>query len=307
MRRLYRLPEKYNFENTMKGIFKKMALVRSTELLLRAQGGSYAVGAFSVENMEMVQAVVETAEELDSPAIIQTTPSTIAHGDVDMFRAMVNAAAEKVPVPVVLHLDHGNSLELCKNAIDAQYTSVMIDGSTLPFDENISLTRNVVEIAQPKGIPVEAELGTIGGKEDDHEVSGKHARYTDPDKAKEFVDLTGVQSLAVAIGTAHGFYKFKPELDYDRLREIRNAVDVPLVLHGASGVPDESVRQAIKLGICKVNYATELRVAFTNGVSRAFKENPSVFDPKVYSAAGREEVKKLVKVKMINCGSQGKV
>lgn len=283
-----------------------MPLICSTELLLRAQRCGYAIGAFNAENMEMVQAIVEAAGELNAPVILQTTPSTIVYGDVDMFRAMANAAAEKVPVPVVLHLDHGKSLEMCKSAMEAQYTSVMIDGSTLPFEENISLSRKVVDIAQPKGIPVEAELGTIGGKEDAHEVSDKNALYTAPDKAKEFVDHTGIQSLAVAIGTAHGFYRLKPKLDFDRLQAIRKAVDVPLVLHGASGVPDESVRQAIKLGICKVNFATELRVAFTHGVNSVFKENPSVFDPKVYSAVGREEVKKLVKAKMLICGSQGK-
>lgn len=283
-----------------------MPLITSTELLLNAQDGGYAVGAFCAENMEMVQAIVEAAKELSSPAIIQTTPSTIAHADAAIYRAMVDAAAKDVPVPLVMHLDHGNTLELCKKAIDAHYTSVMIDGSTLPFEENVSLSRKVVAIAKPKDIPVEAELGTIGGKEDDHEVTDKDALYTDPYKAREFVERTDVQSLAVAIGTAHGFYTQPPRLDFDRLQEIRKAVDVPLVLHGASGVSDESVRQAIKLGICKVNFATELRVAFTKGVNRVFNENPSVYDPKHYSAAGREEVKKVVKAIMMFCGSQGR-
>lgn len=283
-----------------------MSLIRSTKLLLSAQSDGYAIGAFCAENMEMVQAIAEAAGELDSPVIIQTTPSTIAHANADMYQAMVNITAQKVPVPVVMHLDHGNTLELCKKAIEAQYTSVMIDGSTLPFEENVALSRKVVDIAKPESIPVEAELGTIGGKEDDHEVSDKDALYTDPNKAKEFVAHTGIQSLAVAIGTAHGFYKLQPKLDFDRLQEIRKAVDVPLVLHGASGVPDESIRQAVKMGICKVNYATELRVAFTNGVNRVFKENPSVYDPKIYSSAGREEVKTLVKAKIMICGSSGK-
>lgn len=283
-----------------------MPLIRSTELLLKAQKGGYAIGAFSAENMEMVQAIVEAAEELSAPIIIQTTPSTVAHANVDMFNAMVNAAAKDVLVPVVLHLDHGKNLDLCKQALEAHYTSIMIDGSMLSFEENISLSRKVVEIAEAKGIPVEAELGTVGGKEDDHEVSDKNARYTNPDQAREFVDRTRIQALAVAVGTTHGFYKQQPQLDFNRLQAIRKAVDVPLVLHGASGVLDESIMQAIKLGICKVNFATELRAAFTKGVKKVFAENPRIFDPKVYSARGREEVKKLVKEKIMVCGSQGK-
>jgi len=284
-----------------------MPLVSSTELLLKAQREGYAVGAFGAENMEMVQAVVEAAEEMNSPVIIQTTPSTIAHASVDMFRAMVYAVAKNAKVPVVMHLDHGNSYELCKKAIEADYTSVMIDGSKMSYEDNIAISKKVVDIAGPMGIPVEAELGTIGGKEDEHIVSDKDALYTNPAQAKDFVERAGVQSLAVAVGTAHGFYKEEPKLDFDRIKEIRSVVDIPLVLHGASGVPDDSVKKSIQLGICKVNYATELRVAFTDGVKRVMKEAPNVYDPKIYSSAGREEVKKLVKEKMKVCGSAGKV
>lgn len=290
----------------MKGMYNYMSLISSTKLLLKAQERGYAIGAFNAENMEMVQAIVEVAVELNSPVIIQTTPSTVAYANVDMYRAMVNAVAKDVSVPVVMHLDHGKSLDLCKEALEAQYTSVMIDGSTLSFEENISLSREVVGIAKTKGIPVEAELGTVGGKEDDHKVSDKDALYTNPSQAKEFVERTGVQSLAVAIGTAHGFYKQQPKLDFDRLKEIRKAVDVPLVLHGASGVSDESVMKSIQLGICKVNFATELRVAFTKGVNKVLEENPGVYDPKKYCAIGRAEVKKLVKEKIMICGSQEK-
>ncbi len=283
-----------------------MSLVSSAELLLKAQEEGYAIGAFGAENMEMVQAIVSAAEELNSPVIIQTTPSTISHASLDMYRAMVNAVSKDISLPVVMHLDHGKSLELCEKAIEADYTSVMIDGSTLPFEENVLLSRKVVDISKLKGIPVEAELGTVGGKEDDHVVSDKDVLYTNPNQAKEFVDHTGVQSLAIAIGTAHGFYKQQPKLDFEGLVEIKKSVDIPLVLHGASGVSDESVKKSIKLGICKVNFATELRVAFTKGVNKMLKDEPGVYDPKKYCAVGREEVKKIVKEKIMICGSIGK-
>ncbi len=283
-----------------------MALVESNELMIKAQKEGYAIGAFGAENMEMVQAIVEAAEELSSPVIIQTTSSSISYASVEMFYAMTDAAAKRAKVPVVIHLDHGNSFDLCRKAIEAGYTSVMIDGSKLSFEDNIDLSRKVVEMAKEKGIPVEAELGTIGGKEDDHVVSDKDALYTNPQQARDFVERTGVQSLAVSIGTAHGFYKEQPQLDFDRLDEIRREVDVPLVLHGASGVSDEFVMQSIERGICKVNYATELRVAFTSGVKRVIETDHDVFDPKKYNAAGRDEVKKLVKHKIGICGSEGK-
>lgn len=284
-----------------------MALVSSKTILRKAQEGCYAVGAFNAENMEMVQAIIAAAEELQSPVIVQTTPSTVSYASLLMFRSMVLAEAQKASVPVVMHLDHGNSFELCKQAIEAGYTSVMIDGSKLAFEDNVALSKKVAEVGATPGICVEAELGTIGGKEDSHKVSEKDAMYTNPQQAKEFVEKTEIQSLAVAIGTAHGFYKGEPKLDFERLKEIRMAVSIPLVLHGASGVPDDMVRRSIELGICKVNFATELRVAFTKGIRQALEGNSDIYDPKKYNAAGREEVKKLVKEKIYICGSAGKV
>lgn len=282
-----------------------MALVTTKKLLLDAQKNGYAVGAFNVENMEMVQAVVEAAEELHSPVILQTTPSTVKYADVDFFFANVKTAAEKAAVPVVMHLDHGNSFELAMKAFRAGYTSIMIDGSHESFEDNISVTKAVVNACHPADVPVEAELGKVGGKEDDLE-GGDGNPYTDPMEAKVFVETTGVDSLAVAIGTAHGVYKGIPKLDVERLSEIRNVVSVPLVLHGTSGVPDEAVKECIKRGICKVNYATDLRIAFSKGVNEVLKENPEVFDPKKYNARGREEVKKYVMDKIRVCGSAGK-
>ena len=256
-------------------------LVTSKELLLKAQEGGYAVGAFNVENMEMVQAVLAAAEELNSPVIMQTTPSTVKYAGLDYYLANVEAAAKRTKVPVVMHLDHGNSFELAMQAYRTGYT------------------------CHPGKVPVEAELGKVGGKEDDLD-GGDDNPYTDPQEAKEFVERTGVDSLAVGIGTAHGVYKGEPKLQFDILSQIREVVDIPLVLHGTSGVPDEAVEECIKRGICKVNYATDLRIAFTNGLNKYLAENPDTIDPKKYSAAGREEVKKYVMSKMKVCGSVGK-
>lgn len=283
-----------------------MALVNSLEILRNAQQERYAVGAFNAENMEMVQAIIAAAEEERSPVIIQTTPSTLDYASVELFAAMVYEEAEKSTVPVVLHLDHGSSYELCQKAKNANYTSVMIDGSKLNFEDNIAVTKKVVDACKGTQICVEAELGTVGGKEDSHEVLDKDALYTNPKQAKEFVEKTGVQSLAVAIGTAHGFYKGEPKLDFERLQEIKEVVSIPLVLHGASGVPDEAVRHSIELGICKVNFATELRVAFTKGVRGALEKDKEMFDPKKYNGPGKSLVKKLVQEKIIVCGSNGK-
>ncbi len=282
-----------------------MALVTSKKLLLDAQAGGYAVGAFNVENMEMVQAVVAAAEELKSPVIMQTTPSTVKYASLDYFYANAKVAAEHASVPVAIHLDHGNSFELAMQALRAGYTSIMIDGSHDSFEENIRVSKAVADACHPSGVPVEAELGKVGGKEDDL-VGGDGNPYTDPQEAKTFVEATGVDSLAVAIGTAHGVYKGIPKLDVERLSEIRHVVSIPLVLHGTSGVPDDAVRECIRRGICKVNYATDLRIAFSNGVKAYLKENPEAFDPKKYSAVGREEVKKYVMQKMQVCGSDGK-
>lgn len=280
-------------------------LTTTKQLLLDAQKGGYAVGAFNVENMEMVQAVVAAAEELQSPVIMQTTPSTVKYADLAYFYANVKTAAEKASVPVVMHLDHGSSFELAMQALRTGYTSIMIDGSHESFEDNIAVTKAVVDACHPSGVPVEAELGKVGGKEDDLE-GGEGNPYTDPQEAKQFVEATGVDSLAVAIGTAHGVYKGTPKLDVNRLSEIREVVSIPLVLHGTSGVPDEAVEECIKRGICKVNYATDLRIAFSKGVNEVLHEKPDTIDPKKYNACGREKVKEYVMSKIKVCGSEGK-
>ena len=276
--------------------------VTTKEILIKAQQGHYAVGAFNVENMEMVQAVVAAAEEQNAPVIMQTTPSTIKYGGLDYFYANAKAAADAAKVPVALHLDHGESFELAENALKAGYSSVMIDGSKLPFEDNIAVTKRVVEIA--KDIPVEAELGKLGGKEDDLVNTGDS--YTDVNEAVEFVKRTGISSLAVSIGTAHGIYKGTPKLDVNRLSEIRAVVDIPLVLHGASGLTTEAVKDCIRRGICKVNFATELRIAFSDAVKKTIAEKPDAFDPKIYMKPAREAVKKLVEQWMIACGCDHK-
>lgn len=282
-----------------------MPLVTTKQMLLDAQKGNYAVGAFNVENMEMVMAVMEAAQEMNSPVIMQTTPSTVKYAGLDFFLANVKAAAERSGVPVAMHLDHGSSFELAMQAYRTGYTSIMIDGSHGSFEENIAVSKAVADACAPSGVPVEAELGKVGGKEDDLD-GGDDNPYTDPDQAVEFVERTGITSLAVAIGTAHGVYKGEPKLDLERLSEIRKAVEIPLVLHGTSGVPDETVTECVNRGICKVNYATDLRIAFTEGVEKVLKENPDVIDPKKYNAAGKECVKEYVKSKMKVCKSVGK-
>lgn len=282
-----------------------MPLVTTKKMLKDAQEGHYAVGAFNVENMEMVMAVIEAAEEVNSPVIMQTTPSTVKYAGLDYYLANVKAAAERAVVPVALHLDHGSSYGLAMQALRTGYTSIMIDGSHESFEDNIAVTKSVVDACAPSGIPVEAELGKVGGKEDDLD-GGEGDGYTDPEQAGEFVERTGATSLAVAIGTAHGLYKGEPKLDQERLSEIRQVVSVPLVLHGASGVPDEAVRESIRRGICKVNYATELRIAYSDGVKDVLNRNPDTIDPKRYGTAGKEHVKAFVMEKMRNCGCAGK-
>ena len=254
-----------------------MSLVTTKDLMLDAQKNHYAIGAFNAENMEMVQAIIAAAEELRAPVIVQTTPGTLKYASPAMFHAMVAAAASEASVPVVMHLDHGSSYELAMQAFRAGYTSVMIDGSHHVFEENIEITKSVVRACHAAGIPVEAELGKVGG-----------------------------DSLAVAIGTAHGVYKGTPKLDMERLSEIRKVVSVPLVLHGTSGVPDDAVRECVARGMCKVNYATDLRIAFSKGLKEYLAKDPEVFDPKKYSAVGREYVKEYVKSKILVCGSNGK-
>ena len=280
-------------------------LTTTKELFKKAREGGYAIGAFNVENMEMVQAVAEAAEELKSPVIMQTTPSTIKYGGLDYYLANARAAAERASIPIVMHLDHGNSFDLAMQALRTGYTSIMIDGSHESFEDNIALSKAVEDACRPSGVPVEAELGKVGGKEDDLD-GGDENPYTDPMEAKLFVERTGVDSLAVGIGTSHGIYKGEPNIRIDILKQIRDVVDIPLVLHGTSGVADELVKECIKNGICKVNYATDLRIAFTKGVKAYLEANPNVIDPKKYNAAGREEVKRYVMEKIKVVGSAGK-
>lgn len=282
-----------------------MALVTTKQMLLDAQENGYAVGAFNVENMEMVQATIEAAEELKSPVILQATPLSQEYTSSELIYAMVEVAAKKASVPVAIHLDHGSSFEWALKCLRAGFTSIMIDGSHGTFEDNIFICKKVVEVCHPVGIPVEAELGKVGGNEDGLD-GGENNPYTDPKQAAEFVKATGVDFLAVAIGTAHGVYQGVPKLDKNRLSEIREVVSIPLVLHGTSGVPDEDVKECIARGICKVNYATDLRLAYTNGIKKCMEETPNLFDPKVYGAAGREEVKQRVKNRMHVVGSVGK-
>ena len=284
--------------------------VTTKEMLRAAQAGKYAIGAFNCENMEMAMAIVAAAEAQKAPVMLQTTPSTVSYAGLDMFYANVRALAERASVPVALHLDHGSSYELAIAAMEAGYSSVMIDGSHESFEDNIAVSRRVVEMAAPKDIPVEAELGKVGGKEDDLD-GGSGNGYTDPADAVAFVKATGISSLAVAIGTAHGVYVGTPVLDVARLAEIRKAleaagVSIPLVLHGASGLTDESVRECIAQGICKVNFATELRQAYTAGVKEVLAKDPDVYDPKKYGKVAMAKVQALVEDRIKVCGANGK-
>lgn len=284
--------------------------VTTKEMLKAAQAGKYAIGAFNCENMEMAMAIVAAAEAQKAPVMLQTTPSTVSYAGLDVYYANVRALAERASVPVALHLDHGSSYQLAIDAMAAGYSSVMIDGSHETFEDNIAVTRRVVEQAKAKDIPVEAELGKVGGKEDDLD-GGSGNGYTDPADAVEFVKATGVDSLAVAIGTAHGVYVGTPVLDVARLADIRKAleaagVSIPLVLHGASGLTDESVRECIAEGICKVNFATELRQAYTAGVKEVLAKDPDVYDPKKYGKVAMAKVQALVEDRIKVCGANGK-
>ena len=281
-----------------------MAFVTSEKMLLDAQKGGYAVGAFNVENMEMVMAVIAAAEELKAPLMLQTTPSTVKYAGLDMYLANVKTAAERASVPVCMHLDHGDSFDLAMQALRTGYSSIMIDGSHSVFEENIAVTKAVADACRPSHIPVEAELGKVGGKEDD--LDGGSGGYTDPMEAKEFVEQTQVDSLAVAIGTAHGFYEGTPVLDKERITEIKKVVSVPLVLHGSSGLSDEDVRECVERGMCKVNFATELRAAYTDAVKKLLKEKPETYDPKAFGKVGIPAVKEQVKKRICVCGSDGK-
>ena len=279
-------------------------ILSTREMLLKAQREGYAVPAFNIHNMETLQVVAETAMEMKSPVIIAGTPSTIEdYAGPDYIKAMAEVAANKYDVPIAIHLDHFEDVDAIKRDIDIGFKSCMIDASKKPFEENIAIVKDVVEYAHRYDAVVEAELGKLGGIEDDLVVDEKDTRYTNPDDAAEFVNKTNVDSLAIAIGTAHGLYKGEPKLDFERLKEIRSKVSIPLVLHGASDVPDELVKEAISLGICKVNVATDLKIPFANAVKKFFNENSKENDPRKYMTPGKEAMKEIVKHKIEVCGS----
>ena len=285
-----------------------MSYVTTEKMLRDAQRGGYAIGAFNVENMEMAMAVIAAAEELRAPVMLQTTPSTVKYATLEIFSGMIRAMADAASVPVALHLDHGSSYELAVSAERAGYSSVMIDGSKESLEDNIALTKKVVDAVEGR-VCVEAELGTVGGKEDSTVATG--TAYTDPDDAVRFVLESGCNSLAVGIGTAHGIYSGTPVLDTGRLAAIKAKLveagaDVPLVLHGASGLSEAAVRECIEKGICKVNFATELRQAYTAGVCSYIESDPKVFDPKKYGKTAMQAVKEATAARIKVCGCDGK-
>ena len=283
-----------------------MALVTVNELLFKAEEEGYAVGAFNANNMEIVQAILEAAKRENAPVIMQASQGAIAYAGLDFITEMVRLAAMASTVPVALHLDHGTDFDQVVRCIRSGFTSVMYDGSKLPLEENIALTRKVLEMTRPIGVSVEAELGKIGGTEDNVHVSEKDAMYTDPEEARYFVEQTEVESLAIAIGTAHGQYKGEPELDFDRLAKIKALVKIPIVLHGSSGVPDESVRRAIELGVRKVNIDTNIREAFVGEMRRVMMEKPDEIDPRKILGPAREAATAIISEKIRLFGSSGK-
>lgn len=283
-----------------------MPLVPVTELLKRADEGKYAVGAFNVNNMELVQAILAAAEAENAPVIMQASQGAIKYAGIEYIYTLASLAASQSTVPVALHLDHGTSFEQCMKCIRVGFTSVMIDGSKLPLEENIALTNKVLEVARATGVSVEAELGKIGGTEDDIHVDEKDAFFTDPEEARYFVEKTGVDSLAIAIGTAHGQYKGIPELDFARLEKIAKLVNIPIVLHGSSGVPDEAVQQAIALGVRKVNIDTNIREAFVNACRQVIDNHPKEIDPRKVLGPAREAATQVIREKIRVFGSAGK-
>lgn len=278
-------------------------ILSTRQMLLKAQREGYAVPAFNIHNLETLQVVVDTAKKMKSPVIIAGTPSTIEYAGGAYIEAMAEVAAQKYDIPIAIHLDHFEDVNEIKRNIDIGFKSCMIDASKEEFEVNIKKVKEVVEYAHKYDVTVEAELGKLGGKEDNVIISEKDLMYTDPDDAAEFVKRTNIDSLAVAIGTAHGLYKGKAKLDFERLKEIRKKVSIPLVLHGASDVPDDLVKKAIALGICKVNIATDLKIPFSNAVKNYFKNNPNANDPRKYMTPGKEAMAKIVENKIKICGS----
>ncbi|MBO7748338.1 class II fructose-bisphosphate aldolase [Paenibacillus sp. MWE-103] len=283
-----------------------MSLVSSTSILRQARLEGYCVPAFNVHTLEMLQAVAEAAEESKSPVILQSTTGTVKHLGATYIAAAAKTAAELVSVPIVLHLDHCSDFDIIARCVRAGYTSVMIDASMHPFEENVRQTRKVVELADAVGINAEAELGKIGGVEDGVSVGEDEAMLADPEECALFVERTGVHTLAPAIGTAHGIYKGGPKIDFDRIGLIAGLTRAPLVLHGGSGIPDDQVRRCIGSGMAKMNIATELRMVFTEAIKAVLDRNPDENDPRQYMKPAKEATKRFVKRKMELCGSAGK-
>lgn len=284
-----------------------MFIISSKNMLKKAQAEGYAIPAFNIHNLETMQVIVETVAEAQSPVILAGTPGTYSYGGIENIVAIAEALAKHHNVPLAVHLDHHEDFDDIKGKIHAGIRSVMIDGSHENFENNIALVKRVVDYAHRYDVSVEAELGRLGGVEDDLVVDAKDALYTNPEQAVEFVKKTGIDSLAIAIGTAHGLYKSEPKLDFDRLSEIRSVVDIPLVLHGASGVPDKDVRDCIRRGICKVNVATELKIAFSDALKQYFIENPNANDPRNYMKPAKAAMKEIVKKIIATCGCAGKL
>ncbi|ECF6073039.1 tagatose-bisphosphate aldolase subunit KbaY [Salmonella enterica subsp. houtenae] len=284
-----------------------MSIISTKYLLRDAQAKGYAVPAFNIHNAETIQAILEVCSEMKSPVILAGTPGTFKHIALEEIYALCNAYSGSFGIPLALHLDHHESLDDIRHKVNAGVRSAMIDGSHFPFEENVKLVKSVVDFCHSRDCSVEAELGRLGGVEDDMSVDAENAFLTDPQEARRFVELTGVDSLAVAIGTAHGLYTKTPQIDFQRLAEIREVVDIPLVLHGASDVPDEYVRRTIELGVCKVNVATELKIAFATAVKKWFAENPEGNDPRYYMRVGMDAMKEVVRSKITICNSYEKL
>ena len=310
-----------------------MSLVTTKEMFEKSMKEGFAIGAFNVNNMEIIQGIVDAAHEAKSPVILQASSSAIKYAGINYLMKMVEAATEVYPdLPIAIHLDHGPDFETCKMCIDAGFTSVMIDGSKYDFEENVRITKEVVDYAHSKGVVVEAELGKLAGIEDEVNVDAKDAMYTDPQQAEDFVKRTGCDSLAIAIGTSHGAYKFKGEakLRFDILKQIKERIpNTPIVLHGASsvipelvemcnqyggdipgakGVPNDILKEASKLGVSKINVDTDLRLAMTAAIRKVFNEEPNAFDPRKYLTPARDLIKETVKDKIVNIfGSSDKI
>ncbi|MGB9808705.1 MAG: class II fructose-1,6-bisphosphate aldolase [Caldanaerobacter sp.] len=281
-------------------------LVTGIEILERAHKEGYAVGAFNTSNLEITQAIVEAAEETRSPVIIQVSESGLKYAGIETISAIVRTLAEKASIPIALHLDHGTDFATIMKCLRNGWTSVMIDASKFPLEENIKRTKAIVEIAHSMGVSVEAEIGKIGGTEDHITVDEKEALMTDPEEALQFVRETGVDYLAIAIGTAHGPYKGEPKLDFDRLKKIKELLNIPLVLHGASGVPEEAIKRAVSLGINKINIDTDIRQAFAGRLRSLLEEDKEVYDPRKILGPCKDAMKEVIKKKMILFGSSGR-